>query len=113
MTKSFEQYAAERAMRASAEERNAIEAFDIAYASYAIGAALAVARKARHLNQTELAALTGMSQGDVSRIERGQVAPTMPTIAKMVEALGGQLTLRIPTLDSGASDEGDLVLALE
>lgn len=57
---------------------------------------LATARKARHLNQTDLADLTGMSQGDISKIERGVVAPTTITLLKLVQALGAELTLTLP-----------------
>jgi transcriptional regulator with XRE-family HTH domain len=34
------------------------------------------ARKARNLRQTDLAELSGVTQADISRIERRQVAPT-------------------------------------
>ena len=96
MGKKFADYAAERAQQASPEESAWVAAFDAAYAKRAVGAALATARKARHVNQTELAARTGMSQGDISKIERGVVAPTTLTLIKMVHALGAELTLTLP-----------------
>lgn len=97
MGKKFADYAAERAQHASPEEAAAVGVFDAAYAKLAVGAALASARKARHLNQTELAGRTGMSQGDISKIERGVVAPTTITLLKLVQALGAELTLTIPS----------------
>lgn len=96
MGKKFADYAAERAQHASPEESAAVGVFDAAYAKLAVGAALASARKARHLNQAELAGRTGMSQGDISKIERGVVAPTTVTLLKLVQALGAELTLTIP-----------------
>ena len=82
MGKKFADYAAERAQQASPEESAWVAAFDAAYAKRAVGAALATARKARHLNQTELAARTGMSQGDISKIERGVVARTPSELSR-------------------------------
>ena len=96
MGKKFADYAAERAQQASPEETAWVEAFDAAYAKRAVGAALATARKARRLNQAELAGRTGMSQGDISKIERGVVAPTAVTLLKMAHALGAELTLVLP-----------------
>lgn len=101
--KTFAEYAAERAARASVEEAAAVQAFDAAYAKHSVGVTLALARKARKLNQTELATRAGLDQADLSRIERGLTAPTAPTLLKLVEALGGQLTLTLP----GAGDESE------
>lgn len=108
MGKKFADYAAERALQASSEEATAVAVFDAAYAKLAVGAALATARKARHLNQAELAGRTGMSQGDISKIERGIVAPTTVTLLKLVQALGAELTLTIPSdLVAEPVTEGD------
>ena len=97
MGKKFADYAAERAQHASPEEAAAVGVFDAANPKLALGAALATARKARHLNQTELAGRTGISQGDISKIERGVVAPTTVTLLKLVQALGAELILTIPS----------------
>jgi ribosome-binding protein aMBF1 (putative translation factor) len=107
MAKTFREYAAERQQRASDQEKNAVRAFDAGYARYSVGAALALARKSRRLNQTQLADRAGMDQGDISRIERGQVAPTMPTLLKLIAALDGELTLDLP---SEAADDADRVV---
>ena len=95
MGKKFSEYAAERAKRASVEEATAVEVFDKAYAVYSVGAAIAAARKAQQLNQTQLAALADIDQGDVSRIERGLITPTAPTLMKLVHALDGELVLNV------------------
>ena len=93
MPKTFHEYAAERDAALSADDATAVRVFD---AAYAVGAALAGARRARHLTQTQLAGEAGVSQADISRIERGHLMPTTPTLLKLIEAMHGQLTLVIP-----------------
>ncbi|CAM3543800.1 helix-turn-helix transcriptional regulator [Nocardioides dubius] len=99
---SFAEYVAERARSASREEAEAVRVFDEVYAKHSVGVALALARKARRLTQTEVADRAGLDQGDLSRIERGITAPTAPTLLRLVEALGGRLTLTVPA--AGADD---------
>jgi ribosome-binding protein aMBF1 (putative translation factor) len=104
--KTFAQYAAERAKQARAEEPVAVAMSDAACAQHSVGATLTRARKARHLSQVELAERAGVDQGDISRIELGLIAPTAPTLLKLVKALGARLTLTVP-VEPTAGDEGD------
>lgn len=60
---------------------------------YAIAREVAELRDRHHLTQMELAAKAGLSQAQVSRIERGVVSPTSATLAKMAEALNADLRL--------------------
>ena len=46
------------------------------------------ARKAAGLTQVELSRKTGMSQQDISAIERGDREPTASTLRKLADALG-------------------------
>ena len=46
------------------------------------------ARKAAGLTQVELSRKTGMSQQDISSIERGDRDPTASTLLKLADALG-------------------------
>lgn len=46
------------------------------------------ARKAAGLTQVELSRKTGMSQQDISSIERGDRDPTASTLRKLANALG-------------------------
>ena len=46
------------------------------------------ARKAAGLTQVELSRKTGMSQQDISSIERGDRDPTASTLRKLADALG-------------------------
>jgi ribosome-binding protein aMBF1 (putative translation factor) len=56
-----------------------------------IGNKLRAAREARGLNQIELAAATGYSNGWISSIERGVAIPTATFIRRMEVALGADL----------------------
>lgn len=58
--------------------------------AYIDGHRLAERRKALGLSQTEVADKMGVTKSRVSQIERGEVS-TIDTIARYVQALGGQL----------------------
>ncbi|MHB8451516.1 MAG: helix-turn-helix domain-containing protein [Mycobacteriales bacterium] len=63
-----------------------------------MGATLAEARPERGLKQCELAELSGVDQGDISRIQRGVLAPTTRTLLRLAEGLNARITLElIPT----------------
>lgn len=85
MAKTFAEYAREREATMTAAELEVVRAFDQAAA---LGQAIYGARKARNLRQADLAELSGVTQADISRIERGQVAPTTQTLLKLTTALG-------------------------
>jgi DNA-binding XRE family transcriptional regulator len=55
-------------------------------------------RVAKALRQNDLARKTGLSQGAISRIERGLLAPTQATVAKIAEALDVPLSQIDPGL---------------
>ena len=101
MAKTFAEYARERRASMDPEGREAERVFR---AAYAFGQAIYAARKARGLRQADLAELSGIAQADISRIERGQIAPTTPTLLKLADALGAQIQFVLPTGD-GASAE--------
>lgn len=44
--------------------------------------------KVRGLTQDQLAELSGVSQGTISRIERGEMFPSLATLHKLRDALG-------------------------
>jgi len=90
MTKCYEDYAAERKARLSPDGRTAVRMFN---GAYAVGQMIASARTSRRYSQTRLSELSGVTQADISRIERGLLAPTAPTIMRLVEALDGELRI--------------------
>lgn len=57
--------------------------------------AVAAARAAAGISQKQLAALTGIDQSDISKIERGIANPSVATLDRIANALGGQLTISI------------------
>lgn len=55
-------------------------------------------RRVRHhagLTQAELAARIGTDQANVSRLERGGIVPTLGTLEKVAQAVGGRLEVAI------------------
>lgn len=104
MAKKFSEYARERRADQSAEGREAERVFR---AAYAFGHAIHSARKARSLRQSDLAELSGIAQADISRIERGQIAPTVPTLLRLADALGAQIQFVLPAGEGDAVDAAD------
>ena len=56
-------------------------------------AILRAIRSKLNLTQEQLAAQTGIDQGDISRIERGSANPTEKTLIRIADALGAELKL--------------------
>ena len=59
--------------------------------------AVSSARARAGLSQKELAALTGIDQSDISKIERGTANPSIATLERIAKALGGTLSVTIKT----------------
>ncbi len=57
--------------------------------------AVSAARAAAGMSQKQLAALTGIDQSDLSKIERGVANPSVATLERIAKALGGQLSISI------------------
>lgn len=57
------------------------------------GLAVALAREARGMTQEELATATGIKRPMIARIEKGNQAPTMPTVLKFVRAFATSLEI--------------------
>lgn len=108
MAQTYDDYSAARRARLSPEGKVAVEVFSRAYA---VGTALAGARHQRALTQSALAKLSGVEQADISRIERGLLAPTTPTLLRLVEALRGRLTIELAGDDEPWPASEPVVLA--
>ena len=63
--------------------------------STASAAAVASARAYRGMSQKQLAALSGIDQSDLSKIERGTANPSVSTLERVAAALGGKLSIQI------------------
>lgn len=60
-----------------------------------IGMLLAVTRAEKGITQSELAALSHVDQGDISKIEKGIGNPTLAKISKLFDALGVKLKFKV------------------
>ena len=58
-------------------------------------ALLRSARKAAHLSQTDLARRAGVAQSVVSAYESGRREPSLPTLARLIDATGHQLEIDV------------------
>jgi transcriptional regulator with XRE-family HTH domain len=57
-------------------------------AQYSIGAKVRALRLAKNLGQVQLGAHTGLSPALLSKIERGQLIPTLPTLLRIAMVFG-------------------------
>lgn len=57
--------------------------------------AVAAARATVGISQKKLAALSGIDQSDISKIERGVANPSVSTLDRIAKALGGRLSITI------------------
>lgn len=57
--------------------------------------AVSAARAAVGISQKKLAALSGIDQSDISKIERGVANPSVSTLDRIAKALGGRLSITI------------------
>lgn len=67
-----------------------LRAFD---SRFRIAAELLEARKQAHMTQRELAAVTGIQQAEISKIERGEIAPGVSTVDRLLRPLGHRLAV--------------------
>lgn len=52
------------------------------------------ARSEQNLTQSDLAERTGLRQSNISRIEKGQVMPSITTLSKIAQGLGKKLQIK-------------------
>ena len=55
--------------------------------------ALIEARRISGMTQKELSALTGIAQGDISKLENGSANPSLKTLQRLAEGMGMTLKL--------------------
>lgn len=68
--------------------------------NHVAASAIASARAQSGMSQKQLAAVTGIDQSDISKIERGVSNPSVSTLERIAKALGGQLTIHIVVPES-------------
>ena len=74
--------------------------YDALQPEYDIIQAMIDARNKQHLTQKELAAKTGITQADISRIENGTRNPSLAMVKRIAEGLGMQLKLEFTPIVS-------------
>ena len=92
MAKSFDEIMAPYRANRSLESKEANEVFS---AVYTISGSIIAARNIRKLTQVQLARLSGVQQGDISRIENGNLLPTTATLSKLLLALGARMNIEL------------------
>jgi DNA-binding XRE family transcriptional regulator len=98
-TRSWDDFYAEAKARRTPEEQASADAYA---AELRLGRDLITLRQLRGLSQTQLAELSGVPQGQISRIECAVgVNPTQKTLLKLARALDADLRI---VLRDAASD---------
>lgn len=97
MPKNYDAYAAQRKGRLSREGRAALRAF---HGAHAMGQMLCEARVERGYTQQQLSERSGVTQADISRIERGLLSPTSGTMMRLAEALDADVRLELRDIAS-------------
>jgi transcriptional regulator with XRE-family HTH domain len=77
----------------SSAGRQQLEAFASVYEARQVAAGLAELRAQAQLSQRETAKRAGIDQADLSRIESGRIVPSLPTLLRLIDAVGGSLLL--------------------
>ncbi len=84
----LDEYIAKYRTTAPPEE---VAVFDGYVDHFSLAGQILEARKRAGLTQTDLAALTGIGQSEISRIERGNGNPTQETLSKIGRAVNKRL----------------------
>lgn len=71
------------------------DAYEQGYQAFKIGVLIQEARKKQHLTQEELALRIGTTKHYISRIENDASDIRLTTLRRIIEGLGGQLTLSV------------------
>ncbi|MHB8490793.1 MAG: helix-turn-helix domain-containing protein [Solirubrobacteraceae bacterium] len=91
MATKFNDYISEVEQRAKDAGPEALARWDAFNAHYAMAREVRELRKEHKLTQKQLAAASGINQGEISRIERGQTNPTASTLAALLAPLGARV----------------------
>jgi len=91
MATNFDEYIREVEEKAKAGGLDAAASWDAFNAHYAIAREVRKLRKQHKLTQKQLAAVSGVDQGEISRIERCQTNPTATTLAALLAPLNARL----------------------
>jgi transcriptional regulator with XRE-family HTH domain len=91
MPTKFDDYIREIEEKIRAEGPEAIARWEAFNTHFAVARDVRELREERRLTQKQLAAASGISQAEISRIERGQTDTTTSTLAAVLAPLGARL----------------------
>lgn len=74
--------------------------YDALEPEFSIIQAMIDARKAAGLTQKQLAAKSGIAQGDISKLENGNGNPSLKTLQRLAAAMGTRLRLEFEPFSS-------------
>lgn len=77
--------------------------YDALQPEHAIIQAIINARQQSGLTQKELSERTGIAQGDISKLERGNANPSLRTLQRLAEGMGMKLRLEFLKDSVGAA----------
>lgn len=67
--------------------------YDVLEPEFEIKRAMIDARKSKGMTQKELATLSGITQGDISKLENGSANPSIKTLQRLAKAMGKKLKI--------------------
>jgi DNA-binding XRE family transcriptional regulator len=89
----FDQLIADIETEAIAESPAAVAELRAFDDRFRLASELLYARKTAKLSQKELSVRSGVQQAEISKIERGEVVPTLTTMNKLLQPLGRRLAV--------------------
>ena len=87
--KKFDQYLEEQM-----KDPDFKKEYDALDPEFAVIRAVIEARKESGITQKELSELTGIAQGDISKLENGNANPSIKTLKRIAMALGKELQIK-------------------
>jgi DNA-binding XRE family transcriptional regulator len=84
------------------EKQMADPEFRATYGELDLACQVARLRIMRGLTQEQLASMVGTRQPNIARLESGRTTPSLPFLRRVVEALGGELEIKIQVPDEAS-----------
>lgn len=78
--------------------------YDALEPEFAIIQAMIDARKSTGITQKQLAEITGIAQGDISKLENGSANPSLRTLQRLAAGMGMKLKIEFVPTDEAVSN---------
>ncbi|MGH7868164.1 MAG: helix-turn-helix domain-containing protein [Candidatus Dormibacteraceae bacterium] len=93
MSKGLRGLMEEIEQEARAEGHEAVQQLEILHSYYHLFGQFLILRQSTKMSQSELAHASGITQSEISKIERGLANPTVSTLLRLVVILGGSMDI--------------------